>query len=75
MTKFFAEAVAAVSQLPDKQQDEIARLMLHMIEADGDAEEIDPAHLPGILEALDQIKRGEFATDEEIEEAFRQFDQ
>jgi hypothetical protein len=37
-------------------------------------EEIDPAHLPDVLESLAQAKRREFATDAEVEAAFRRFD-
>jgi hypothetical protein len=37
-------------------------------------EEIDPAHLPGVLEGLAQAKRREFSSDEEVETAFRRFD-
>ncbi len=36
-------------------------------------EEIDPAHLPAVLEALAQIKRGHYATDAEVAAAFRRF--
>jgi hypothetical protein len=41
---------------------------------DEDAEEIDPAHLADVLESLAQAKRREFATDAEVEAAFRCFD-
>jgi hypothetical protein len=73
MTKFFAEAVAAVSQLPEPQQDEIARLMLQMIEADRNVEEIDPAHLEGVMIGIQEIRNGQRATDAEVEAAFRRF--
>jgi hypothetical protein len=42
---------------------------------DREAEEIDPAHLPAVLEGLAQAERREFATDAEVEAAFRRFDQ
>jgi len=35
---------------------------------------IDPAHLPAVLEGLAQAKRRQFATDDEVEAAFRRFD-
>ena len=38
-------------------------------------EEIDPAHLPAVLEGLAQAKRRQFATDAEVEAAFRRFEQ
>jgi hypothetical protein len=37
-------------------------------------EAIDPAHLPAVLEGLAQANRRQFATDDEIEAAFRRFD-
>jgi hypothetical protein len=37
-------------------------------------EPIDPAHLAAVLEGLTQAKRREFATDDEVEAAFRRFD-
>ena len=36
-------------------------------------EKIDPAHLADVLESLAQAKRRQFATDAEIEAAFRCF--
>jgi hypothetical protein len=38
-------------------------------------EEIDPAHLPAVLEGLAQARRKEFATDADVEAAFRRFEQ
>ncbi len=60
--------------LPDITQDEIARAMLILAGDEGEAEEIDPAHLPDVLESLAQAKRREFANDAEVEAAFRRFD-
>jgi len=39
-----------------------------------EAEPVDPAHLAALLEGLAQAKRREFATDDEVEAAFRRFD-
>jgi hypothetical protein len=41
---------------------------------EGEPEDIDPAHLADVLESLAQAKRREFATDAEVEAAFRRFD-
>jgi hypothetical protein len=38
------------------------------------AEEIDPAHLSDILEALAQARRREFASDAEVKSVFRRFE-
>ena len=73
MTKLLEKALEAVSQLSPEDQDEIARAMLALA-SQGEPEEIDPAHLPDVLASLAQAKRREFATDEEVDAAFRRFD-
>jgi Ca2+-binding EF-hand superfamily protein len=74
MTKLLEKALEAVRQLPPDSQDEIARAMLNLAGEDGEPEAIDPAHLADVLESLAQAKRREFATDAEVEAAFRRFD-
>jgi hypothetical protein len=74
MTKLLEQALDAVRRLPVKDQDEIARAILHLAERGGEPEPIDPAHLPSVLEGLAQARRREFATDSEVEAAFRRFD-
>jgi predicted transcriptional regulator len=48
--------------------------MLNLAGSEGEPEAIDPAHLPSVLEGLAQAKRGQFATDDELEAALRRFD-
>ena len=74
MTKLLEKALEAVRQLSPDSQDEIAQAMLYLAAADAEPEPVDPAHLPAILEGLAQARRGEFATEEEVEAAFRRFD-
>ncbi len=74
MTKLLEQALEAVRRLPPDTQDEIARAMLNLAGNEGQPEEIDPAHLPAVLEGLAQAKRRQFATDDEVEAAFRRFD-
>jgi predicted transcriptional regulator len=75
MTKLFDEAVEAARLLPDQAQDEIARLVLHLATGtDEEPEEIDPEHLAAVLEGLEEIRRGEIATEEEVAAAFRRFE-
>jgi predicted transcriptional regulator len=74
MTKLLEKALEAVRQLPSDSQDEIARAMLLLAQTDADPEPIEPAHLAAVLKGLVQAKRGEFATDAEVEAAFRRFD-
>jgi hypothetical protein len=40
---------------------------------ESEPEEIGSAHLPDVLESLAQAERGEFATDAEVEAAWRRF--
>jgi hypothetical protein len=74
MTKLLEKALEVIRQLPPEGQDEIARLILGMAGDDGEPEEIDAADLSDVLESLAQAERREFATDAEVEAAFRRFD-
>jgi hypothetical protein len=73
MTKLLEKALEAVRRLPPQAQDEIALAMLSLADH-GEPEKIDPAHLLAVLEGLAQAKRREFASDPEIEAAFRRFE-
>ena len=61
-------------RLPADTQDDIARAILHLAGSEAEAEPVDPAHLAAVREGLGQAKRREFATDDEVEAAFRRFD-
>jgi hypothetical protein len=74
MTKLLEQALETVNRLPPETQDEIARTMLRLAANDGEPEEIAAAHLPAVLEGLAQAGRREFASDVEVEAAFRRFD-
>jgi DNA-binding TFAR19-related protein (PDSD5 family) len=74
MTKLLEQALEAVRQLPAESQDEIARAMLTLAGGNRELEPIDPSHLSDILESLAQAKRRQFATEAEVEAAFRRFD-
>ena len=75
MTKLLEKALETVRQLPSAAQDDIARAMLTLAGNEGEPEGIDAAHLPAVLEGLAQAKRREFASDAEVEAAFRRFEQ
>jgi hypothetical protein len=74
MTKLLDKAVAAAKRLQPEDQDELARVVLAFLGDESESEDIDPGHLADIHEALAQAKRREFATNTEIEAAFRRFD-
>jgi hypothetical protein len=74
MTRLLERALEAVRRLPAESQDEIAAAMLRLAQGGGEPEPVDAAHLPAVLEGLAQAGRREFATDVEVEAAFRRFD-
>jgi len=74
MTELLEKAVVAVRKLPRHNQDEIARTMLRLAEGSTAPEAIDAAHRAAVAQGLDQARRGEMATDAEVETAFRRFD-
>src|SRR5712691_11901845 len=74
MTKLLEKAFAEVRELPPDSQDEIARAMLILAGESVEAEQIDPSHLADVMESLAQAKRREFATEADVEAAFRRFD-
>jgi hypothetical protein len=73
MTKLLEAALETVRRLPPESQDYIAQAMLSLADED-EPEEIELAHLPAVMEALRQADRKEFATDAEVEAAFRAFE-
>ena len=74
MTRLLEKALEAVRRLPPDGQDEIARAMLNLAGNEAEPEEIDPAHLAAVLEGLAQATDRQFATDAEVEIAFRRFE-
>ncbi|HLI21953.1 MAG TPA: hypothetical protein VKV32_12585 [Stellaceae bacterium] len=74
MTELLEKALAVVRTLPPAEQDEIAHAILSLADRDAGLEAIDPAHLPDVLEGLAQARRREFATDADVEAAFRCFE-
>lgn len=74
MTKLLEKALEAVKRLPPEGQDQIAMAMLTLSGNEGEPEEIDGAHLPSVLEGLAQARRRQFASDADVEAAFRRFE-
>lgn len=75
MTKLLEQALEVVRRLPPDSQDEIARAMLTLSDDESEAESIDAAHLPAVLEGLGQAKRRDFASDTEIEAILQRFEE
>lgn len=72
----FANPEAARYSLTDAQVVEVELAKREVREGGCDKsepEEIDPVHLKDVLESLAQAERGQFASDAEVEIAFRRF--
>ena len=74
MTELLDKALAAVRKLPPRNQNEIAKAMLRLVRDSAIPEAVDAAHRAAVLEGLDQARRGDMASDAEVETAFRRFD-
>ncbi len=73
MSELLDKAVETVRALAPELRNAIAHAMLSLAGED-EPEPIDPEHLAAVLEGLAQAKRGERATSEQVEAAFRRFD-
>jgi predicted transcriptional regulator len=67
MTRLLDLAIAERRKLPPADQDETAEMLLWSIETRAGQLELDSETLAAIDEGLAQARRGEFASDAEIE--------
>lgn len=66
MTRLFDEAVATVAQLPDEQQDELARILLQLAGWEQPLYLLSPEEEADLDASIAAEQRGEIATDAEI---------
>jgi predicted transcriptional regulator len=66
MTELLEKVLSKVRELSAEEQDRLALLLLSMADEDADDEELDQETREAIREGLEQARRGEFASDEEI---------
>lgn len=70
------QAIDALRRLTPERQTDLAGYIMHLATTDDrEPEDIDPTDLPFVLKGLAQIKRGEFATPEQVTAALRSFDE
>jgi len=76
MTELFKHAVAVAKSLPDQLQDEIAQAMLALAgeEMPGAVYVLTPEEKASMAESLAQAKRGDFASDEEVEAIWAKYE-
>ena len=74
MTKLLDQAIAKVRELPDEEQERAAQSLLIFAElAKQGAYKLTAEERAALAESKAQIRRGEFATDEEVEAAYSRF--
>jgi len=74
MTKLLELAIAEVRKLSAVDQDETAEMLLWFIETRAGSLSLDSETIAAIDEGLAQAKRGEFASDAEIEALWKRSD-
>ena len=73
MTNLMEKALAVMSRWPESRQDEAAELLLALDRLGTGTYRASTDELAAIDEALEQVRRGDFATDAEVEAAFARF--
>jgi hypothetical protein len=66
MTDLLEKAVRAARNLPPAARDDIARVVLALAEENQEFVELTPEEEASLAESLDQARRREFASDEEV---------
>ena len=74
MTKLLDLAIEEVRKLPPADQDETAEMLLWSIETRAGSLKLDSETLAAIDEGLAQARRGEFASEAEIEALWKRHD-
>jgi predicted transcriptional regulator len=74
MTKDQIDAVLdRVRTWPPERQEDAVRVLLRMEEAGTEVYELSPEELADIEEGMAEVRRGEFATDEEVVALFNRY--
>lgn len=71
MTKLLEKAIEKTRALPDADQDAIAQMVLEALKSGGETVSLDADTRAAIEEGLEQARRGDFASDEEIAALWR----
>ena len=71
MTKLLEQAIAKARALPEEDQDALAVAILTMADLDAAIVPLDDEARAAIREGLEQARRGEFVSDEEMAALWR----
>jgi hypothetical protein len=66
MIKVLEQAIEKIKGLPEDQQAYAAEVLEHIVAAGSGEFHVPDDHRAAVLEGLEQAKRGEFASDEEM---------
>ena len=72
MTKLLEQAIAKIREMSESDQDLAADFLLALASKHSEPERLDDGTRAAIQEGLAQAERGEFVSDEEMAEFFRQ---
>ena len=75
MNKLFEEAVATVRELPDSEQEIAARFLLGYSNPDAPRYRLSDEQVAEVELAKQDVRQGRIATDAEMDEVWRRFDQ
>ncbi len=73
MTKLFERGIKAVEALPPERQDIAGNLLLELARTAPRGFGLTPAQIEDLKAAIEEADRGEFASDEQVAEAWRKF--
>lgn len=73
MTKLLTKAFEELEKLPPERQDELAAMLLDLMARETGDFELTPEQEAGVREAIEQVKRGEFARSEDIEAIYAKY--
>ena len=71
MTKLLEQAIEKVRALPAAEQDEAAEMLFSLIAKRTEPVALDDETRAAVREGLEQARRGEFASDEQIAALFK----
>jgi hypothetical protein len=74
VTRLLDQAFATVSELPDQQQDELARILLQLAGVEQPPYILTSEEHADLDEAEAEIARGELASDEEVDAMWAKYD-
>ena len=69
MTKLLEQAIARVRELPEEDQDALANALLSLTSESGPVIHVDDETRAAVEDGLEQARRGDFVSDEDIAKA------